>query len=219
MIFFLQGATEEKCQTSLRLAIELLQKLGFTVHLEKSQLKPGTILIFLGFVIDSEKMTVTLTPEKKEKLVKLIDEVLSKCQVTIRTVASLIGKFVSSLPASLYGPLHYRVLERDKNRALKSAKGNFEAKMQLSDEGKSEVLWWKENIDSMSAPIHWPPITQEISTDASGKNGWGGEYARPVAYWRCVDHGPTGFTYQCKRNDCYFLCTTLICRCIARSAC
>ena len=118
-------------------------------------------------------MTVTLTPEKKEKLVKLIDEVLSKCQVTIRTVASLIGKFVSSLPASLYGPLHYRVLERDKNRALKSAKGNFEAKMQLSDEGKSEVLWWKENIDSMSAPIHWPPITQEISTDASGKNGWG----------------------------------------------
>ena len=171
--FFLQGATEEKCQTSLRLAIELLQNLGFTVHLEKSQLKPGTILIFLGFVIDSEKMTVTLTPEKKEKLVNLIDEVLSKCQVTIRTVASLIGKFVSSLPASLYGPLHYRVLERDKNKALKSSKGNFEAKMRLSDEGKSEVLWWKENIDSMSAPIHWPPITQEISTDASGKNGWG----------------------------------------------
>ena len=45
--------------------------------------------------------------------------------------------------------------------------------MQLSDDSKKEILWWKENIHTMNAPIEWPPITQEISTDASGKNGWG----------------------------------------------
>ena len=96
--FCLQGTTEKKCQLSLYKAIDLLQKLGFTVHIEKSQLEPGTILVFLGFVIDSEKMTVTLTLEKKEKLINLIEEVLSKTNVIIRMVASLIGKFVSSLP-------------------------------------------------------------------------------------------------------------------------
>ena len=171
--FFLQGKTAQKCLASLCKTIELLQKLGFTVHLEKSHLQPKTVLVFLGFIIDSERMTVTLTSDKKDKLLNLIEKVLSKTYVTIRLVASLIGKFVSSLPASLYGPLHYRDLEYDKNKALKFAKGNFEAKMKISDKGKSEILWWKDNLDNMYAPIHWPPITQEVYTDASGKNGWG----------------------------------------------
>ena len=28
-------------------------------------------------------------------------------------------------------------------------------------------------MSTMNAPIQWPPITAEICTDASGKNGWG----------------------------------------------
>ena len=28
-------------------------------------------------------------------------------------------------------------------------------------------------MSTMNAPIHWPPISAEMSTDASGKNGWG----------------------------------------------
>ena len=171
--FFLQGRNKEKCQHSLMEAIRLLQRLGFTIHVDKSQLDPSTRVVFLGFIIDSETMTVTLTLEKKEKLVILINKVLSKEMVKIRDVASLVGKFVSSAPASLYGPLHYRTVERDKNQALKRARGNYEANMSISDEAKHEICWWKDNIESMSAPIQWPPITQEVSTDASGKNGWG----------------------------------------------
>ena len=171
--FFLQGKNADKCQNSVLNAINLLRALGFTVHFDKSQLNPKTVVVFLGFVIDSIKMTVTMKDEKKEKLLALIDKIVSKGMVTIREVASLIGKFVSNLPASLYGPLHYRSLEYDKNKALKLAKGNYEAKMTISDMGLADILWWKNNIATMYAPIHWPPITQEISTDASGKNGWG----------------------------------------------
>ena len=69
--FFLQAKTAQKCLASLCKTIELLQKLGFTVHLEKSQLQPKTVLVFLGFIIDSERMTVTLTSDKKDKLLNL----------------------------------------------------------------------------------------------------------------------------------------------------
>ena len=171
--FFFKAKNKARCRESIIAAIKLLQRLGFTIHSEKSELDPVTRIIFLGFIIDSISMTVTLTDEKKEKLLKLINETLAKGSVKIRQVASLIGKMVSSCPGSLYGPLYYRNIEHDKNIFLKRNRGNYEKLMQLSDESKKEILWWKENIHTMNAPIEWPPITQEISTDASGKNGWG----------------------------------------------
>ena len=209
--FFLQGRNKEKCQRSLLEAIRLLQRLGFTIHIDKSQLDPSTRVVFLGFIIDSETMTVTLTLEKKDKLVALISKVLSKEVVKIRDVASLVGKFVSSSPVSLYGPLYYRTVERDKNQALKRARGDYEANMSLSDEGKQEICWWKDNIENMYAPIQWPPITQEVSTDASGKNGWGGEYAGQDTHWRCLDRGSVRFAHQRQRNVSNFVCSQGIC--------
>ena len=57
--FFLQGRSKDKCNNSVSASIELLQKLGFTIHPVKSQLEPRTIITFLGFLIDSVAMTVT----------------------------------------------------------------------------------------------------------------------------------------------------------------
>ena len=118
-------------------------------------------------------MTIKLTDEKKDKLIKIITEVLTKNRLKIRMVASLVGKLVSSLPGTLYGPLYYRNVERNKNFALKENRGNYERYMHLSTDAKNELNWWLENVNTMYAPIQWPPITQEISTDASGNNGWG----------------------------------------------
>ena len=171
--FFMKGKSKTICENTVHTVIRLLQELGFTIHPDKSLLEPSNVLTFLGFVIDSNSMTVTLTEEKKAKLAALIDKVLSKVSITIRIVASLIGKMVSSLPASLYGPLYYRTIEAEKNSALKHNYGNFEAHMQLSQDAIEEIHWWKFNLKDMHAPIQWPPITQVISTDASGKMGGG----------------------------------------------
>ncbi len=171
--FFLKANNTQKCNEAVEAAINLFQKLGFTIHSDKSQFEPTTCIIFLGFVIDSVAMTIKLTDEKKSKLINLIRQVLDKNTVTIRTVASLVGKMVSSLPGTLYGPLYYRDTELCKNKALKLNRGNYESNMQFSEEAKTELTWWLENIDTMYAPIQWPPITQEISADASGENGWG----------------------------------------------
>lgn len=55
---YLQGETYHLCQENIRAIIQILQNLGFTVHPVKSS--------FLGFVVDSVNMTVTI-PEHKQK--------------------------------------------------------------------------------------------------------------------------------------------------------
>ena len=171
--FFMQGKNQVKCTETLVATITLLQRLGFTINPDKSHLFPSQVLIFLGFEIDSVAMTVALTAEKKEKLLTLIDSLLHRRPVSIREIATVIGKIVSSFPGSLYGPLYYRTLELDKNEALKRNRGNYEASMIISEASKLELLWWKNNLPDMKAPIQWPPISMEMSTDASGKIGWG----------------------------------------------
>ena len=71
-------------------------------------------------------MTVTLTTEKIEKLKALIEQALSNpSQLQIRTVAQLIGHFVSCLPAVRHGALYYRHLDKDKTTAQKIKQRQF----------------------------------------------------------------------------------------------
>lgn len=56
-------------------------------HLKKLQ--------FLGFLIDTEKMIVTLTQEKKDRLGEECHKLISKKQATIREVARVLTRFNS----------------------------------------------------------------------------------------------------------------------------
>jgi hypothetical protein len=61
-------------------------------------------------------MTVTLTPNKKTKFMRLCQKFLCPNTLfTIHQVTSLIGSLVSSFPGVEFGPLHYRHIEADKN--------------------------------------------------------------------------------------------------------
>ena len=46
---------------------------------------------------------------------------------------------VASFVAVPLGPLYYRILEKDENRALSENKGNWERKMLVSEESKNEL--------------------------------------------------------------------------------
>ena len=65
---YLQGETLLQCQNNVSETVVLLQSLGFTVHPEKSVLEPKQKIVFLGFIIDSQNMTIRLTLAKKEKI-------------------------------------------------------------------------------------------------------------------------------------------------------
>ncbi|XP_071948906.1 uncharacterized protein [Antedon mediterranea] len=150
----------------------LLTKLGFSVHREKSVLRPTQQLEYLGFQLNSVSMSVSVTKAKISSIVGLCREFVFKKSGSIRAFASLIGKLVATFPGVEYGPLHYRHLVRDKDLALRHSAGNFEVMMILSEESIIELEWWITFLPTASKLINHGPINYTIFVDASRK-GWG----------------------------------------------
>ena len=119
-----------------------MRELGFVIHTEKSVLTPSQTIVFLGFIISSKNMMLSLTDEKKNKIKTILTDCLCKYKISLRELARILGNIVASFLAVTYGPLHYRHLERERIIGLKYHKGNFEGKIRLSAKTKAEIQWW-----------------------------------------------------------------------------
>ncbi len=186
------GYDYKSCENNTADSISLLSQLGFVAHPEKSVLQATQSIEFLGFVIDSVKMTVKLLSHKIAKVKLMCNELLSKRHPTIQEVAQVIGLLVSSFPGVQFGPLHYGNLERDKISALQTNKGNFESPMTLSHQVRTKLHCWINNIDSAFKPIMLAHPTLTITTDASTL-GWGAvlgdrKAGGPWAQHECGSH-------------------------------
>ena len=113
--FYLQGDTEQECMNNIKATVDLLLKLGFIVHEKKSVLKPTQKIEFLGFIIDSNSMTIEINREKAEHILLKIRKFLQNPSPTIRKLASVVGSVISIFPAIPLGKLHYRALEKEKS--------------------------------------------------------------------------------------------------------
>ena len=125
-------------------------------------------------------MTVSLTEAKIATLTEIAQLLLSKSEMPIRLVARLIGHMVSCFPGVEFGELFYRQLEIEKFVALKVEKGNFDAKMTLSDKARSDIHWWISNAHLSNKVINHGSIDLVISTDAS-LLGWGASLGQKTA--------------------------------------
>lgn len=150
----------------------MLSKFGFVINSEKSVFYATQKLEFLGFILNSTEMTLTLTEHKVVKLASVCSEFLKAKNKTIRDLSVLIGNLVASFPAVPYGQLFYRQLENEKITMLKVSKGNFDAQATLSELALSDINWWLSNISLISAPIARGQPDIVIETDASHL-GWG----------------------------------------------
>lgn len=168
---YLQGETFEECEKNIFDTISLLRRLGFVIHVEKSMLTPKQEIEFLGFIISSVDMTIRLAPQKMQKILEKINNLLLLKKPSIRELASVIGTLVAAFPAVTFGRLHYRNLEKLKIYSLQIAAGNFEQKITLTDEATAELRWWTENINACHQ-IVIPEIDVVFHTDAS-ELGWG----------------------------------------------
>ena len=169
---YFQGDDYEDCFSNVLNTIEILRSLGFTIHTEKSKFIPTQCITFLGFILNSVQMTITLTLEKKEKILNRCHEILKEDAVTIIFVSKLIGNLGAVFPAVTLGPFYYRALEMDKAKALRLSNGNYDASVRLSTEAKKELSWWITNIMSSLQHIPVPDPDSTIYTDSSTL-GWG----------------------------------------------
>lgn len=117
-------------------------RLSFTPH--KICHYTTQTLTFLGFRLDSLSMTVSLTGEKILKTVEACKRLQNMTKPRISEVAEVIGLLVSNFPAVQFGSLHYRFLERDKTKSLKTHKGDYKSHMTLTSSSVADLTWWIE---------------------------------------------------------------------------
>ena len=168
----LLGDNELECKTNTITTVNLLRHLGFTISPDKSVFTPCQEITFLGFILNSIDMTITLTSDKKNRIMQFCIDIINKPNISIRTLSCFIGNLVAAFPAVPYGRLFYRELECTKISALSTHKGNFDISICINAACIDEICWWKDNIMGTFKYINPPPITLVIFTDASTL-GWG----------------------------------------------
>ena len=179
------GNTEYSIINNTLETLKILELLGFTVHPEKSVLKPSTSIKYLGFILDSVNMKITLTEDRINNIKSSIVEALKVKKMKIRCFAKIIGLCVAAFPAVRFGPLNYRNMEKDKTDNLRKNSGNYDNYMIISEKSLTELLWWKNNLNSSFGYINKDSNPDTIMyTDASGR-GWGCNTVsnRTKGYW------------------------------------
>ena len=152
--------------------LNLLEGLGFIVNYQKSQLLPSQKMEFLGFLIDSNTMTLQLPGEKLRKIRKKCQELLAQTTVSVRELSKFLGLLTSSIQAIFHVPFHYRHLQRLKNTTLASQK-TYNAMVALDQAAHEEILWWRDHLHAWNGrALFQDPVDLVIETDASRK-GWG----------------------------------------------
>ena len=114
----------------------------------------------MGFCLDSRTMLISLPTPRIQSIQCLIRETLSQGQATILKISQLLGSMVSTYPAVLAAPLHYRHLERAKITALRHSH-NYNAVVTTSDNMRQDLTWWlqelpRHNGRSMQGEPHPP---------------------------------------------------------------
>ena len=169
---YLQGKTYRECVDNVIDSVQVVDSLGFVAHPDKSTFIPSQRLEFLGFILNSVEMTIRLTPEKATGLQTACNILLADPSPTIRELARVIGKIVSSFPGVRYGPLYYRSLERNKLTALHANRWNFDKKVTLSPQAVEELEWWANNVIDSYNVLTRESSNYTLTTDAS-MEGWG----------------------------------------------
>ncbi|WAR05796.1 hypothetical protein MAR_021165 [Mya arenaria] len=126
----LMGDAIDECSKNVDATVSLMSNVGFIINHEKSMFNPCKKIPYLGNIIDSEKMIVTLPADRQKKITDACYNLSCKIWASIRKVAQVIGMLVASFSAVDVGKMHYRHLEKSKTEALKKHKCNYDAIME-----------------------------------------------------------------------------------------
>ena len=172
------------------LVIRLLESLGFIVNLEKSVLNPSQIMEYLGMVVNSINMSLSL-PDLKVSYITTLCQVLFKPKVSLREIFSLLGNLSWAIPSIPFAQMHYRDIQNCHIRQLHWANKNFQKEIVLSEDARKDLSWWILNLKSVNGKCFFSDAPElEIYSDAS-LSGWGAfcDGVRTGGPWTKADKG------------------------------
>ena len=134
--------TTTRAKIAIHLAVKLFVSLGYFFNITKSVLEPVQSLVFLGMIIDSEKMSFFLTEKRKEKLKNDRQMILQGKKVPVATIQIFTGLCISMCLAIPGAKLYTSVC----NQAISNATVNC-SDIIIDEKIREEVQFW-EFLDS-----------------------------------------------------------------------
>ena len=146
----IMSRTQAEAAANLSTVMTLLIGLGFIINLKKSVLTPTQQLEFLGFTVNSQKMTISLPSDKLYTLKKLSEKIKNRGRTTVQELSRLLGMMVAAHPAILPAPLYYRHLEATKIRTLQM-EGSYSSEIpELTPRMVEELTWWTSRVSGFN---------------------------------------------------------------------
>jgi len=156
---------KEKAEEDRKLVYDVLRKAGWTIELKKSDGSGGASQekSYLGFLINTVNLTVSLKPDKKEAIKQIILKTLDfkNGQIPVREFAKVLGKMVACEPALGQMPLmaaRAAYIQLDGVTEVQGWKGF----LTMDSETKRGLKFFVENMDRFdNTPIR--AAAREIS--------------------------------------------------------
>ena len=185
------SSSQEEAREYVLLIRDLFSSLGLIINEKKSQLVPSQEVVFLGYLISTVTINISLPSEKMRKIQQEATDLLKAASVSIWQIAAFIGMTNAAKQAIPMASMYHRQLQALINRVIPLAGSEIQAmrqsyhnQVELTVEAREELTWWSQAArNHNTAPIIIPPPDLVIETDTS-LVGWGA---------RCLDQGQEVF--------------------------
>lgn len=165
--FIIMAHTQEECLRQRNILIEVMEFLGFKISKNKVT-NPSRVATFLGITIDSEKMELSLPPEKLRKLKDALEECLGMRYVHKKRLQK-IGGLMSFCSQIVKGGRTYSRRLFDLCAKARPGRAIF-----LSDATREDIRWWLQFCEVFNCKalirknMHHLPMVSDAS-----KRGFG----------------------------------------------
>jgi hypothetical protein len=166
-----QSPTELRLSVTRTLAA--LQRTGYVINQEKSQLQPTQDLVYIGGRLRPDLGQVFLPEDRKKALVKLVRSFLVGSYRTAKAWLGLMGVMAATITVVPYARLRMRPIQMY-FLSKWSHSQPLTLKVLVPFSLVDHLVWWASSHNlSQGLPLSPQHHSHVITTDASG-NGWGG---------------------------------------------
>ena len=186
-----------------QLTINLLTKLGFTIHPEKIQVNPTQSIEALGTQVNSVKMQFLVPRAKRKTLLRKCFDTLRlnlQHKLTARKYASLIGTLNAVRGAVTSAPLHIWPLLHLQKTVLAKLQ-SWDQQVHLTPRVIQELEWWQTELKDWNGKSVIPQKHQHILTTDASHLGWGGWWHKVGSRHRKSDEARGFFSHRESRNS------------------
>ena len=134
--FLIVAQTYDECIHTLNVLLRLLRQLGFHINYNKLE-GPSRNLTFLGVVLDSINMTLSIPQSKLTECDEIMNQIIVKSKVNKREIQCLVGK-LNWLSHLIYGGRSHMRRLIDRCNALRKPWHRTNVTIEM----KKDIEWW-----------------------------------------------------------------------------